>query len=85
MFRRRRRESSPHKSEGAYYLWRDDELDALLGVDSQVVKLRFGIQPDGNAPQILSRNSPARICVVAKTIDEVAQRPRTGAQTSSRS
>src|SRR5476649_1913404 len=24
-----------HKKEGAYYLWRDDEIDALLGGDAQ--------------------------------------------------
>ena len=50
---RRKRPTSPtaHKKEGAFYLWRADEVDALLGDDAAVVKLRFGIEPDGNAPQ----------------------------------
>ena len=39
-----------HKMEGAFYLWRADELDALLGAASPVVKRRFGVEPDGNAP-----------------------------------
>src|SRR5581483_9132410 len=40
-----------HKKEGAFYLWRADELDALLGDDAPVVKLRFGVEEGGNAPQ----------------------------------
>ena len=38
------------KKEGTFYLWRDDELDALLGPEAESVKLRFGIERDGNAP-----------------------------------
>jgi uncharacterized protein YyaL (SSP411 family) len=38
------------KSEGAFYLWRADEVDALLGAGAAVVKRRYGIEPDGNAP-----------------------------------
>ena len=43
-------DAHPHKSEGAFYLWRDDELDVLLGADAGMVKRRFGVEPDGNAP-----------------------------------
>src|SRR6185503_865063 len=32
-----------HKSEGAFHLWRAEEVDALLGGDGEVVRLRFGI------------------------------------------
>src|SRR5439155_5923761 len=39
-----------HPKEGAYYLWRADEVDALLGDASTIVKLRYGIEPGGNAP-----------------------------------
>ncbi len=38
------------KSEGAYYLWRFDEINALLGEDAPLVVARFGIERDGNAP-----------------------------------
>ncbi len=39
-----------HKSEGAFYLWRAADIDALLGDEAVVVKGRFGIEPGGNAP-----------------------------------
>ncbi len=39
------------KAEGAFYLWTEDEIDALLGTDAAIVKRRFGIEPHGNAPQ----------------------------------
>ena len=40
----------PHKSEGAFYIWRDEEIGAALGEDADVFRLRFGVLPDGNAP-----------------------------------
>src|SRR4029077_19751374 len=33
------------KMEGAFYLWRADEIDTLLGEDAPIVKRRFGIEP----------------------------------------
>ncbi len=39
-----------HKMEGAFYLWRETEVDSLLGNDAALVKARFGIEPNGNAP-----------------------------------
>jgi uncharacterized protein YyaL (SSP411 family) len=39
-----------HKSEGAFYIWSESEIDALLGNDAAIVKRRFGILPGGNAP-----------------------------------
>jgi uncharacterized protein YyaL (SSP411 family) len=40
----------PHKAEGAFYLWTAAELDALLGDDAGIVKRRFGVEAQGNAP-----------------------------------
>ncbi len=40
-----------HKSEGAFYIWSDGEIAAVLGADADVARRRFGIEPDGNAPQ----------------------------------
>ncbi len=40
-----------HKSEGAFYIWADSEIGAVLGDDADVARRRFGIEPDGNAPQ----------------------------------
>jgi uncharacterized protein YyaL (SSP411 family) len=41
---------NPHKAEGAFYLWRADELPELLGDDHAIVARRFGIEANGNAP-----------------------------------
>jgi len=38
------------KKEGAFYVWSDAEIGALLGADAEIVRKRFGIKPDGNAP-----------------------------------
>lgn len=41
-----------HKAEGAFYLWRADEIEALLeAADARVFKERFGVREDGNALQ----------------------------------
>jgi uncharacterized protein len=63
-----------HKKEGAFYLWRADELDQLLGDDARAVKLRFGVEPDGNAPQDPQQEFTGKnLLYVARSIDEVAQ------------
>jgi len=63
-----------HKKEGAFYLWRADELDALLGRDAQVVKLRFGIEPGGNAPQDPQQEFTGKnLMYVARSIEEIAK------------
>src|SRR5262245_44985245 len=38
------------KKEGAFYVWSDAEIGALLGDRAAVVRARFGIEPRGNAP-----------------------------------
>ncbi len=38
------------KSEGAFYLWTSDEVEAVLGDDAALVRARFGIEARGNAP-----------------------------------
>ena len=48
---RRGRRPGAHKSEGAFYIWSDSEIGALLGADADDRAARFGIEPDGNAPQ----------------------------------
>src|SRR4051794_36298072 len=63
-----------HKKEGAYYLWRADELDALLGADAEIVKLRFGVEPDGNAPHDPQQEFTGKnLLYVAKSIDDIAK------------
>jgi uncharacterized protein len=40
----------PSKMEGAFYIWREDEIRDVLGPDAEVFIARYGIRPDGNAP-----------------------------------
>src|SRR5437762_3493971 len=62
-----------HKSEGAFYLWRADEVDALLGEDAPLMKRRFGIEPDGNAPSDPQQEFTGKnLLYVARSIDELA-------------
>jgi uncharacterized protein YyaL (SSP411 family) len=67
-------DASAHKAEGAFYLWRADELDALLGEDAAVVKLRFGIEPNGNAPVDPQQEFTGKnLLYVAQSIDDIAR------------
>ena len=60
-------DAGAHKTEGAFYLWSADELDALLGDDAAVVEAavrhRAGRQ---RADRIRSRSSPARTCSTSR-------------------
>ena len=42
--------SSHTKSEGAFYLWTDQEIGHLLGDDADLFRRRYGIEREGNAP-----------------------------------
>jgi uncharacterized protein YyaL (SSP411 family) len=67
-------EPHPHRVEGAFYVWSDEEIGQLLGADAEVARQRFGIAPGGNAlqdPQGEFRNR--NILYLAHTIDEVAR------------
>jgi hypothetical protein len=43
--------SGDRKSEGAFYIWSDEEIGTLLGADAGIARRRYGIEPSGNAPQ----------------------------------
>ncbi|MGE0449938.1 MAG: thioredoxin domain-containing protein [Vicinamibacterales bacterium] len=62
-----------HRAEGAFYLWRSDELDGLLGAAAPIVATHFGIEPEGNAPadpqqEFVGKN----LLYVARSIVDVA-------------
>src|SRR5688572_25792453 len=64
-----------HKTEGAFYIWSDGEIRQLLGDDAEIARRRFGIEPDGNAPQdphgeFLGKN----LLYVAQSIEDIAAR-----------
>jgi hypothetical protein len=63
-----------HASEGAFYLWTAREVDKLLGADAAIVKRRFGIEPNGNAPvdpqqEFVGKN----LLYVARSIELIAR------------
>jgi uncharacterized protein YyaL (SSP411 family) len=64
-----------HKAEGAFYLWRSGEIDALLDDDAEIFKLRFGIEPGGNAPidpqaEFIGKN----LLYVAQSVDDLVKK-----------
>jgi uncharacterized protein YyaL (SSP411 family) len=67
-------DTTPHKSEGAFYLWREDEIDALTGSAAPIVKARFGIEPDGNAPSDPQQEFTGKnLLYVARGVDDLAR------------
>jgi uncharacterized protein YyaL (SSP411 family) len=68
-------EDAPHKREGAFYVWNDAEIGSALGADAEAFRLRYGVQPDGNAPfdpqhEFTGKN----LLYTARSLDEVASR-----------
>jgi uncharacterized protein YyaL (SSP411 family) len=60
--------------EGAFYVWTTSEVDDLLGADGAIVRSRFGIDPDGNAPEDPHQEFTGRnILFVARSIDDLAR------------
>jgi uncharacterized protein YyaL (SSP411 family) len=63
----------PHKTEGAFYIWRDEEIGAALGADADIVRMRFGIKADGNAPfDPQNEFTHKNLLYAARTIDDIA-------------
>ncbi len=68
-------DAHPHKSEGAFYIWSEAEIDRLLGGDAGIAKRRFGIEPGGNAPQDPQGEFTGKnLLYVAQSIEDVAAR-----------
>jgi uncharacterized protein YyaL (SSP411 family) len=62
------------KTEGAFYLWRADEIDALLGSDAAVIKAGFGIEPAGNAPQDPQQEFTGKnLLYIGQSVDDLAK------------
>ena len=65
---------APHKKEGAFYLWRAVEVDALLGTDARIATLRYGIEATGNAPEDPQQEFTGKnLLYVARSIDDIAR------------
>ena len=66
-------QSVPPKSEGAFYIWRDEEIGDALGDEADLFRLRYGVLPDGNAPfdpqdEFTGKN----LLYTARSLEEVA-------------
>jgi uncharacterized protein len=64
----------PHKSEGAFYIWSQQEIRDALAEDSKAFELRFGVLPDGNAPfDPQNEFTGKNLLYTARGIAEIAQ------------
>src|SRR4051794_32091463 len=62
-----------HKSEGAFYIWSDEEVGTLLGADAEIARLRFGIEPSGNAPSDPQGEFTGRnLLYIARPVEDVS-------------
>jgi uncharacterized protein YyaL (SSP411 family) len=60
--------------EGAFYLWTAEQIEALLKDDAAIVRARFGIEPDGNAPEDPHQEFTGKnILYVARSIDDLSR------------
>ena len=63
-----------HKMEGAFYIWRDEEIREALGDDAEIFRQRFGILPDGNAPfDPQNEFTRKNLLYTARSLQEVAE------------
>jgi uncharacterized protein len=68
-------EPHAHKSEGAFYIWSDAEIGAVLGEHAEVARRRFGIQADGNAPQDPQGEFKGRnLLYISEPVEDIAIR-----------
>ena len=64
-----------HKSEGAFYIWSDQEIEVVLGEEADIARRRFGIEPDGNAPHDPQGEFTGKnLLYTAQSIDEISIR-----------
>ncbi|NOT43715.1 MAG: thioredoxin domain-containing protein, partial [Acidobacteria bacterium] len=63
-----------HPREGAFYVWSEAEVREVLGADADIVCLRYGVRPEGNAPfDPQGEFSGQNLLYVAHSLDEVAR------------
>ena len=68
-------DEAPHKREGAFYVWRDDEIGRVLGDAADLFRLRYGVLPEGNAPfDPQNEFTHQNLLYTARPIEEVALR-----------
>jgi uncharacterized protein len=66
-------EASPHKREGAFYVWHDKEIADALGNDASLFRLHYGVLPDGNAPfDPQNEFTHQNLLYTARTVEDTA-------------
>ena len=67
-------EGGSHKSEGAFYIWQDEEIGQALADDADFFRLRYGILPHGNAPfDPQNEFTHKNLLYTARSIEEIAE------------
>ena len=62
------------KTEGAFYVWSQSEIEHLFGDDAEVVRFRYGIEPAGNAPHDPHGEfTNLNLLYVARGVEDVAR------------
>ena len=62
------------KKEGAFYVWTAGEIASLLGPDADVVRFRYGIEDEGNAPHDPHGEfTRQNLLYVARSVEDVAR------------
>ncbi|MBI3049088.1 MAG: thioredoxin domain-containing protein [Acidobacteria bacterium] len=70
----RAHEAAPHKSEGPFYIWLDEEIGRALGPDADFFRLRYGVLPDGNAPfDPQNEFAHKNLLYTARSVEEIAR------------
>jgi uncharacterized protein YyaL (SSP411 family) len=69
------------KSEGAFYIWGREEVDAALGASAEIFDYHYGVKPDGNVPPVADPHAEftgKNILIELQTIAETAQHFKKG-------
>jgi uncharacterized protein YyaL (SSP411 family) len=66
----------PQKSEGAFYVWSQKEVDAALGSSAGIFNYHYGVKPDGNVPPVADPHAEftgKNVLIELQTIAETAR------------
>jgi uncharacterized protein YyaL (SSP411 family) len=66
-------EAHPHKMEGAFYIWPDQEVGEVLQEEAEIFRARYGVRPSGSAPadpqgEFTGKN----LLYTARSLDDIA-------------
>jgi uncharacterized protein YyaL (SSP411 family) len=68
--------ATSQKSEGAFYIWSKEELDAALGSWAGIFNYHYGVKPEGNVPPVADPHAEftaKNILIELQTVAETAK------------